>query len=164
MAEDEQKESDLWATPDEVFNELNERYGPFDLDAAANFQNHKCRFWLGPSSMIAEDCLTTAWNFVAGHGRITRVFMNPPYSNPAPFVAKAWNEAHIGHCMVTMLLPSTTEVGWWKEFVYDGDRRRFRPGVEVEFWPNRIRHIRPDGTRGGSPKFGSVVVTFYGGL
>lgn len=162
MAEGEQKESDLWSTPPEVFEELNERYGPFDLDAAANFHNRKCQFWLGPSSMISENALTAAWKgFSLG---LNRVWMNPPYSNPYPFVAKAWEQAHIGNCMVTMLLPSTTEVGWWKGFVYDGDRRRFRPGVEVEFWPNRIRHIRPDGTRGGSPKFGSVVVTFYGGL
>lgn len=170
MAEGEQKESDLWSTPPEVYEELNNRYGPFVLDAAANETNHKCPIWLGPGSEVSEDCLATLWSYSwisSGKGSrdgVVRTFLNPPYSNPAPFVAKAWWEAHWGNCMVTMLLPSTTEVGWWKEFVYDGDRRRFRPGVEVEFWPNRIRHIRPDGTRGGSPKFGSVVVTFYGGL
>jgi len=155
-------DSDCWATPDEVFEELNERYGPFTLDAAANEANHKCDLWLGPGNKYGEDCLVCSWGEY--DVSIPRVWMNPPYSNPAPFVAKAWWEAHVGHCMVTMLLPGTTEVGWWKDYVYAVERRRFRPGVEVEFWPSRIRHIRPDGTRGGSPKFGSVVVTFYGGL
>lgn len=157
------EDGDLWSTPPEVFGELDARYGPFDLDAAANASNRKCRLWLGPQSRIAGDCLTTNWNVIA-HGRLTRVWLNPPYSTPAPFVAKAWHEAHAGDCMVTLLLPSTTEVGWWKDYVYDQTRNRFRPGVEVEYWPTRIRHIRADGSRGGSPKFGSVAVTFYGGL
>lgn len=167
---DEAKESDLWSTPVEVFNELNDRYGPFALDAAANKDNHKCPIWLGPGSEVSEDCLAIPWSYSwITNGRecldgVVRTFLNPPYSNPYPFVNKAWQEAHFGNCMVTLLLPATTEVGWWKAFVYDGERRRFRPGVEVEFWLTRIRHIRPDGTRGGSPKFGSVVVTFYGGL
>lgn len=158
------EDSDLWSTPPEVFAELNQRYGPFDLDAAANEGNHKCPTWFGPGGLWG-DALTTHWDVdgLYNHG-LTRVFLNPPYSDPCPFVAKAWQQAHIGNCMVTMLLPSTTEVRWWKEFVYDGERRRFRPGVEVEYWPTRIRHIKPDGSRGGSPKFGSCVVTFYGGL
>lgn len=155
------EDSDLWSTPPEVFGELDARYGPFTVDAAANETNRKCEQWFGPGSPLGENALARKWN---AWGEFQRVFMNPPYSNPYPFVAKAWEQAHIGNCLVTMLLPSTTEVRWWKEFVYDGDRRRFRPGVEVEYWPNRIRHIKPDGTRGGSPKFGSVVVTFYGGL
>jgi len=159
------EDSDCWATPNEVFAELDARYGPFHLDAAANKHNHKCPIWLGPGSPVGvTDALAKDWDARYVGTGLLRAFMNPPYSNPTPFVKKAWEQAHAGNCMVTMLLPSTTEVGWWKAFVYDGERRRFRPGVEVEYWPNRIRHIRPDGTRGGSPKFGSCVVTFYGGL
>lgn len=33
--------SDEWSTPDAVFEELNNEFN-FDLDAAANDENHKC--------------------------------------------------------------------------------------------------------------------------
>lgn len=156
-------EKDLWSTPPEVFAALDARYGPFTLDAAANETNHKTQLWLGPGGW-AEDALRERWaNPFEGNGR-TRVWCNPPYSRGMveAFVAKAAGEVRAGRCSATLLIPATTEVVWWHRHVWDAARGRFRPGVEVEFWPRRIQFIRPDGTKGGNPPGGSVIVTFYG--
>lgn len=34
--------SDDWATPQKIFDELNAKYGPFELDVCASHDNAKC--------------------------------------------------------------------------------------------------------------------------
>lgn len=154
----EATEKDTWQTPADLFARLNAEYGPFTLDAAANARNHRCADWFGPGSNRGViDALTVPWQDYA-----RRIFCNPPYSRwmVAAFVCQGWQAARYGGTQTTFLVPATTEVRWWHEFVYDVDRRRFRPGVEVEFIRRRVRYLRPDGTQAGAGGFGSVVVTF----
>ena len=72
--------------------------------------------------------------------------------------AKAAAEAQAGRAQTTLLLPATTDVGWWHEHVWDGIAPR--PGVVVEPLSGRVRFLRPDGTSAGMPNFGSALVTF----
>lgn len=167
------EERNLWGTPPEVVAELEAIYGTYDIDAAAGPDNTKKPLWLGPDSPLGiEDCLTVSWNWATLHranpqipplNRILRVFLNPPYSAPYPFVAKAHQEARAGRAMVTCLLAASTGVSWWHRLVWNAEAGRFRPGVDVRFM-KRIRHVRPDGSKGDSPTFASVAVTFFGGL
>ena len=160
-------EKDSWATPRDLFDRLSATHGPFDIDAAADATNHLCAAWFGPGNIYAEDALTTHWGMEEcdDEDRVPlRVWVNPPYSRGmvGRFVAKAVEEARAGRAVTTLLIPAWTDQPWWAEVVWDAARGRFRPGVEVEFLRGRVRFVRPDGTRAGSPTFPSVVVTIGG--
>lgn len=158
------EDSNLWRTPPALFARLDAAHGPFVLDAAADADNHLCPHWLGPGG-LAEDALRAAW--VVGYGvggAPIRAYCNPPYSRGmvGAFVAKAVREAAIGHARTTLLIPAWTDQPWWHEHIWDGERVRLRRGVEVEFPRGRISFMRPDGRKGTSPTFPSVIVTIGG--
>lgn len=98
------KEKDYWATPHAVFNGI-ERITElrFELDACANAQNTKC----GQFITEQQNTLATAW------GRNRAVFMNPPYSNPLPFVARAIRARNEEDCNVAVLLNADTSTRWF---------------------------------------------------
>lgn len=48
--------SDEWATPQDLFDKLNEEFH-FDYDPCATSQNHKCLLWTSKE----DDGLTTDW-------------------------------------------------------------------------------------------------------
>ncbi len=154
------EDKDRWRTPPPLFADLSERYGPFTLDVAADARNHLCDRWYGPGG-LAEDALAVSWRQV---GDPVRAWCNPPYSRGMVdrFMRKAVEEAWRGHARTTCLVPACTDLPWWHELVWDSERHRFRPGVEVEFFRRRVRFLRPDGTVAGSPNFPSVAVTFGG--
>ena len=140
-------------TPDDFWQSLHERFG-FSLDAAASAENAKlARFY-----DIAADGLRQPW-----HGA---VWCNPPYSDVATWVEKAWSEMELGVDVVVMLVPANrTEQDWWQRLV-----EPFRVGgggivngsapdvrLRVEFLRGRMRFDRPGWTRpakGDRPPFG----------
>ena len=96
-----------WATPQDMFDNLNKVYS-FDFDLAADEHNHKCARYF----TAADDALKKEW-----HGNC---WLNPPYGNTgetrlAKWVEKAHNEANTGNCQVTMLIPARTNTRWWHE-------------------------------------------------
>ena len=66
-------------TDPRAFEDLEDRFGPFTLDVAANHYNAKCPRYF----TIEDDGLAQSW---AGE----RVWCNPPFSNIEPWVRKAW--------------------------------------------------------------------------
>jgi phage N-6-adenine-methyltransferase len=118
------------ATTWEVFNPLHERFR-FTVDAAAAEHNAKLpRYWT-----IDDDGLAQSW---AGE----RVWCNPPYSDIAPWVQKAW--AEIGAELVVMLLPANrTEQGWWQDLIEPAQRAG---RIRVEFLRGRLRFLRNGAT------------------
>lgn len=98
--------TDKWATPQYVFDYLNERFGPFDMDAAAADDTAKCEDYF----TLEDAALTQPW--------FGRVFVNPPYGNIGPWVNKAEEETKAGRAdLVLMLLPPRTDQRWWQEGV-----------------------------------------------
>jgi hypothetical protein len=87
-----------------------------------------------------------------------RIWCNPPYSNIAPWVGKAWRE--VDALLVVMLLPANrTEQAWWQA---DVEPHRDRGGrLRVEFLPGRIRFLKPGHLRigpGDRPPFGCCLL------
>ena len=160
-------------TPRDLFDRLDAEHH-FTLDAAASHENallpryctldgayEKVQLETGsyyqplratPASR-KMDGLSYSWDG-------ERVFINPPYGRGllAPFVAKAAVETgSLGACqLVVALLPVRTEQPWFHAFVYDGERRCWRPGVSLEFVEKRIKY---DGLSTGAP-FPSMIVTW----
>ena len=97
---------DLWETPNEIVDYLAERYGAYDLDAAASEHNKKCEKFYSKET----NCLKRWW------GSNKHVWLNPPYSNPDPFVLKAIEQMEHGN-QIDILLPADNSTAWFADAV-----------------------------------------------
>lgn len=134
-------------TDEATFAPLHERFR-FTIDAAASIRNAKLeRYWTKE-----QDALSRSW---AGE----RVWCNPPYSDIAPWVVKAWNEMLFGCELVVMLLPANrTEQAWWQDHI-EPCRDNGR-GLRTEFIRGRTRFIAAGDTEikpNARPPFGCVL-------
>jgi hypothetical protein len=83
------------------------------------------------------------------------VFLNPPYSKPAPWLAKAIQETTAGTArLVVALLPVRTDTRWFHAFVKGHSQVRFIEG--------RIKWIGWEGTPIPSPKSPNMLALYSG--
>ena len=140
------KPTGSWYTPQPLFDELERRFGPFDLDAAADALNAKCARFITEE----ENALESAW---VG----TNVWCNPPYKGLLAWCVKAREELAKNNCKsVCMLLPAQTSTQWFHDHAKPFGELYFIRG-KVQFGGCKDRAIMP-----------SVVVVFrqgsiYGG-
>lgn len=134
----EAEERNEWFTPDDLFREIEHRYGPFDIDAAASEKNAKCDLFYDEQA----DGLSQPWEGV--------VWCNPPYKNIIDWVRKAFNECRCGRCKrAVLLLPAQTSTAWFHDYALKyGDL----------YW---VRGKRKFGGAKGSAIMPSLVVVFY---
>lgn len=144
-------EVDDRALPMDVFAPWHKRFR-FTVDAAALPHNAKLpRFWTPE-----DDGLAQSWTG-------ERVYCNPPHSNVAPWLAKAWQDEPD---LAVLLIPANrTEQSWWHKYV---EPYRDRPSsgvvdVRVEFLAGRLRFIAHDDTEirpNARPPYGCCLVIF----
>jgi len=129
----------------------------FDLDVAACEESHHApRFYAK-----TDDGLVRSWD-------AERVWCNPPYSDIAPWVAKAWIEwtdrpHRFADRTIAMLLPAIkTEQSWWQRDVEPHRDGRGQRVLATHFVPGRTAFARP-GSGGvgqdGAP-FGCVLLVW----
>ncbi len=129
-----------WATPQEFFNKLDWRFGPFDLDPCADCFNTKCANFFTE----AEDGLSKNWE-----GFIS--FINPPYGRGIEkWIKKAYEESRKENTKIVMLIPARTDTKYWHQYVMRAD--------EVYFVKGRLKF----GDSTNSAPFPSAVVVFEG--
>lgn len=165
------KLSDEWQTPSWLFEELNAEFG-FTIDLAANASNTKCEKYTTDYLSEALDSDVVGW-------------LNPPYSNPRPFIEKAYNDAKEHGITIVCLVKCDPSTKWWATFWnYDEDIcghcslyiRDFscprckgeqilsagpKPRCEVRFLPKRVKFEHPT-LKSSSPTFPSAIVIFRG--
>lgn len=108
--------TDLWATPQAFFDELDAEFN-FTLDPCATDENAKCERYFTKE----DDGLTQSW---AGE----TVFMNPPYGREiSHWMRKAYEESRKG-ATVVCLVPARTDTRWFHDFVYGKAEIRFVRG------------------------------------
>lgn len=130
--------SDEWATPQDFFNELDREFH-FDLDPCATQENHKCeRFFTAEQNGLVQN-----W------GGCT-VFCNPPYSEIAKWVEKAYREGTKDNTVVVLLIPSRTDTRYFHNFIHHRS--------EIRFVRGRLKF----GDGKSSAPFPSMVVIFRG--
>jgi len=132
--------SDEWATPQDVFEKLDEEFS-FDLDPCATEKNHKCERWFGKD----DDGLTKTWGGC-------KVFCNPPYSHISEWVEKAFYEGHKDNTVVVMLIPARTDTRYFHNFI--------QHRAEIRFIRGRLKF---GDSKNGAP-FPSMVVIFRGAV
>lgn len=126
--------TDLWATPQDLFDQQNAKYG-FTLDVCALPDNAKCQRYFTP----ADDGLAQVWSGVC--------WMNPPYGRViGSWMAKAYRSALQG-AVVVCLVPARTDTAWWHEYAMKG---------EIEFLRGRLKF----GGHKNSAPFPSAIVVF----
>ena len=131
------RQSDLWYTPRDRFEQWTKEYGPFTLDAAASTENALCDRYF----TITDDGLYQDW----GTGT---VWCNPPYSHVGPWVKKGYEESLKG-ATVVMLVASRTDTKWWHEWAMKGEivfiRGRLKFGGQTNSapFPSALIIFRP---------------------
>lgn len=133
------KKSDEWATPQDFYDKLNEKY-KFVFDLACSKDHCKT----ADGFTIEENSLEQDWHDINGW-----LWLNPPYSKCKEFVDKAWFEMTLG-AKIVMLIPSRTDTKWFHNFIYK------KEGVEIEFIKGRLKF----GDSKNSAPFPSMIVIF----
>jgi phage N-6-adenine-methyltransferase len=130
--------SDHWSTPPSLIRTLADEFGPFDLDPCCRIETAKAPLFFTQE----QDGLSQDW-----HGA---VFLNPPYSKPAPWLQKAIHETTLGHAsIVVALLPVRTDTRWFHSLV--------KNHAELRFLQGRVKWIGWQGTPIPSPKDPSML-------
>jgi len=128
--------SDDWYTPPEIFDALGLK---FDLDPCSPGPGH----WV-PAKRIytqADDGLAQPW-----HGL---VFMNPPFGRRHGHVP--WLERFLDHGNGIAIARAYTSSDWFHAYVV--------PRAQTLLFPKgKTKFIRPDGSIGGSPGHGVVLI------
>jgi phage N-6-adenine-methyltransferase len=164
--------SNCWQTPQWLFDELHAEFN-FDIDLCATEENSKV-IKLGLAT-YCEDYLQTDLSMF----EFNSAFMNPPYSNPKPFIEKTWEDSK--HCKIVCLVKCDPSTKWWATFWNYNDviweqgtalqhtvtKRGPKPGCEVRFFPKRIKFDPPAGNPIMEPCFycrglGQVEKIFHG--
>ena len=127
--------TDLWETPQEFFDELDQEFH-FDLDVCALPENAKCSRYYNPE----QNGLSQPWEGIC--------WCNPPYGREiGKWVQKGFFSS-ISGATVVMLLPARTDTKWFHEYIYGK--------AEVRFIKGRLKF---GGSKNSAP-FPSMVVVF----
>lgn len=126
--------TDLWSTPQALFDELHREF-KFTLDVCATPENAKC----GDYFTAVDDGLTQSWRGAC--------WMNPPYGDEiVKWVRKAYESSLLG-TVVVCLVPARVDTGWWWDYCIQG---------QVRFLRGRLKF----GGGANSAPFPSAVVVF----
>lgn len=162
--------NDDWATPADLVR-LIEHYlfedKQFDLDACADATNAKCMdFFDKETDGLAQDWAT----------EYRRVWCNPPYSQVAAWMEKAYCQSLKG-CTVACLVPASTETKWHqtaKARILSAARSLhcnvngmgwfFTNSERGGVWESskRINFEHPDGSKRNGNTKGSTLFVFWG--
>jgi phage N-6-adenine-methyltransferase len=134
-------DSDSWTTPPEIVEAIRRVLGEIDLDPASNDKSQRVvkakKYYT-----LADDGIARTWK--------GRVFLNPPYAQPAcgRFVEKFIAEHAAGRMTKgIILLNASTDTAWWHSLA-----RRY----PVCFTIGRIGFLQPDGTKVDANRVGQA--------
>lgn len=128
--------TDLWATPQSFFNELNQEFG-FTLDPCATPDNAKCARYFTKE----DNGLEQSWENEI-------VFMNPPYGREIKkWMQKAVKSWLVENATVVCLVPARTDTHWWHDYAMFG---------EIRFIKGRLKF----GNSTNSAPFPSAVIIY----
>lgn len=134
--------SDLWATPQALFDKLDNEF-TFRLDVCALPENAKCDQFFTPE----QDGLSQFWE--TENQLTSSIWMNPPYGREIEKWMKKAYETSLNGYEVVALIPNRSNAPWWHEYVMKAREIRF------------IKHkVSFEGEAEGAPFWGSVIAIF----
>lgn len=139
-----------WETPQDLFDDINERFGPFTVDVAASHSNHRCQNYFTDQASV--NGLTSNWN-TSVRGLEPCAWCNPPFGDIEPWARKAWEQCGLGVNTVMLLPANRTGSPWFHRWVVDKAR-------EVVFLRGRVQYVPPPGVESSSCAFDSMLVVY----
>jgi hypothetical protein len=127
--------SDEWFTPPHIFDALNLE---FDLDPCSPGAGHWVPAWRIYTK--EDDGLTAPWSGC--------VFMNPPFGGRNGHVP--WLQRFLQHGDGVAIVRAYTSAAWFHDWAIRAETMLFPRG--------KTKFVRPDGTVGGSPGHGVVLL------
>lgn len=102
--------NDLWITPPEVIDYIENRFGKIQIDLCASDEGYVCNFYITEQENFLDD----NWylDTMVDYGALC--WLNPPYSNPLPFVKQAIKWSNAGYA-VAGILNNDTSTKWYVE-------------------------------------------------
>lgn len=117
--------TDQWGTPLLILNLVQSTLGSIDLDPCSEAK-HSFRITSNTRYTVEDDGLQQGWK--------GKVYMNPPYSNPKPWVNKFFSEYEDGNIEAGIaLLPASTDTQWFSEI--------WKRASSICFWYGRIKFL-----------------------
>lgn len=135
-----------WETPQEVFAQLDARYGPFDVDVCADHRNTKCCLYFS----MASNGLQQRWTALGA--RPTVAWCNPPYGRGqvTQWLAKADQEYNDIGTRTVMLLNYCADADYFRPYLH----------LPIVLVTPRIQFDVPPGTERSSNNHGQMLVLF----
>lgn len=129
--------SDMWETPQYLFDKLNSKFN-FDVDVCATKENAKCeKFYTKKQNGLLKEWKGVCW-------------CNPPYGREIiKWVRKASISAKNG-ATVVMLIPARTDTKWFHDYIYK------KENVKIKFIRGRLKF----GSAKNAAPFPSMLVLF----
>lgn len=107
-------------TPAVFINAVTKKFGPLDVDLAANIGNHKAPLWLGPGSTITpklgQPPPYNSFDFDCWHTLSGLCWLNPPFTNITPWAKKCSEEVQLG-ARILLLVPASVGANWYWDWV-----------------------------------------------
>jgi phage N-6-adenine-methyltransferase len=100
-------------TPDDLLRAVKWRLGieVFDIDLAASEDNTVADEWYDEEMNALSNRPWAGSEHIGGWA-----WCNPPYTDIAPWVARAVEESNLGY-KIAMLVPASTGSNWWRTYV-----------------------------------------------
>lgn len=126
--------SDNWATPQDLFDELNAIHH-FTLDVCASPENAKCvTYYTKEQNSLEQEWYGTCW-------------MNPPYGREIGLWMEKAYKTSFNNSKVVCLVPARTDTAWWHDYAMKG---------KITFLRGRLKF----GNAKNSAPFPSAIVVF----
>lgn len=93
-----------WRTPPFLFSYFDNLVGGFDIDAAASNENALCEDWYTKE----DDALSFDWP------ETHKVWLNPPFSDPRPWIDHVLRQVNERGCLVCVVLPDDISTKWFR--------------------------------------------------
>lgn len=97
-----------WATPTAFIEAVEKRFGKIAVDLAASAENAKNFRYFDEDT----NSLVQSWHQLEGN-----LWLNPPFSNIAPWAKKCAEEASLG-ATILFLTPASIGSNWFRDFVH----------------------------------------------
>lgn len=97
-----------WATPPELIAACEKRFGAIAFDLAAEPHNTKAERFYTES----DNSLVQPWHKLGGV-----LWLNPPFSNIAPWAKKCAEESQMG-AKILFLVPASVGAKWFRDHVF----------------------------------------------
>jgi phage N-6-adenine-methyltransferase len=142
-----------WSTPDDLFEYLSDRFGPFTLDAAASEDNRRCKQYL--------DINTDAFSQHTELWKNQNVFCNPPFGQKSATTGCYGIEAWLALAAMTtaafdakwiVFTPSDPSTQYFNKYQHIADA--------VYMLSPRVQFVPPEGVAASTSPGSPFIFTF----